>query len=168
MRTKIGFIGPQGSGKTTKAYELATYLKKQGFDVYMLSEVARSCPLPINEEIGRESQLWIIGKTLTREQSSKGQILIHDRTLLDCLAYSMYTDPEFFNHLKPFVKEYMKTYDLIFYLKANDKYLVDDGIRSADKGFRDKIDAIMRGLLWELGIKPLDGKKMYDYVISCS
>ena len=114
-KIKIGFVGPQGSGKTTKAYELATYLKKKGHDVFVLSEVARSCPFPINEETGRKSQLWIIGKTLTREQSSKGNILIHDRTLLDCLSYSIYTDNEFFKYLKPFVKEYMKTYDYIIY-----------------------------------------------------
>jgi len=159
MRIKIGFIGPQGSGKTTKAYVLGVLLKKQGYDVYILSEVARSCPLPINEDTTRESQLWIMGKQLTREQSAKGQVLITDRTILDSFAYSMSTDPKFFSTLKPFIKEYMNTYDLVFYLKANDKYLIDDGIRSVDKGYRNKIDDIMKELITELDI---DVKKDVD------
>ena len=155
MRIKIGFYGPQGSGKTTRAYELATFLKKQGYDVFVLSEVARSCPLPINEKVTREAQLWILGKQLTREQSSKGQILVSDRTLLDAFAYSMRTDPEFFMHLKPFMKEYMKTYDAIVNCRANDEYLIDDGIRSANKEFRDEIDSIMKGLVSDLSVETI-------------
>lgn len=149
---KIGFIGAQGTGKTTLAYKLAYNLKLQGHDVYVLSEVARSCPLPINEGTTRESQLWIMGKQITREQSAKGKIMVSDRTLLDSFAYSIWTDSEFFKYAKPFVSEYMKTYDFVFYLEPNDNYLIEDGIRSADKQFRDDIDNIMCSLIKELDI----------------
>lgn len=166
MRLKIGFLGPQGSGKTTKAYELATLLKKKGYDVYILSEVARSCPLPINEDVTREAQLWILGKQLTREQSAKGQILISDRTLLDCFAYSVWAEPQFFKTLKPFIKVYMSTYDMIFYLNANDEYLIDDGIRSTNKTFRDDIDNIMIQLIEELGVCTYEGNDMKKKVLN--
>ena len=165
MRVKIGFLGPQGSGKTTKAYELAAFLKKQAYDVYVLSEVARSCPLPINESTTRESQLWILGKQLTREQSSKGQVLVSDRTVLDVLAYSMRTDPKFFITLLEFIKAYMKTYDIIVYCKANDEYLIDDGTRSADKGFRDEIDEIMKSLIFKLDVKYIDDDNLNEKVL---
>jgi len=160
---KVGFVGSQGSGKTTKAYELATSLKKQRLDVYVLSEVARSCPFPINEDTDIQSQLWILGKTITREQSSKGHVLIHDRTLLDALAYSMYVNREFFEPLKAFIKNYMSTYDYIVYCRPNDSYLIDDGLRSISKKFRDEIDDIMTSLLDELDIDTID----YEDVETC-
>lgn len=147
---KIGFIGSQGTGKTTLAYELAYRLKKQGNDVYVLSEIARSCPLPINEETTKESQLWIMGKQMTREQSAKGKIYITDRTILDPFCYSMRIEPEFFEHFKEFIKTYLTTYDYIFYMKPNDDFLIDDGLRSTDAKFRDEIDSLMKKYLDEL------------------
>jgi len=166
---KIGFIGSQGTGKTTLAYKVAAELKMKGHDVYVLSEVARSCPLPINEGTTRESQLWIIGKQMTREQSAKGKIYITDRTILDPYCYGLRIDKEFFSTFKDFIKSYMTTYDLIFYLEPNDDYLVDDGTRSTDTKFRDEIDGLMKEQLNVLGvmyetIKPGDVNKILEYV----
>lgn len=152
LKHKIGFIGSQGTGKTTMMFELAVFLKKAKQDVSILSEVARSCPLPINEETTKESQFWIFGKQLTREQTMKGKILISDRTLLDVLLYSARKFPNISNTLKPFVREYMKTYTAIIYLPPNDKYLLKDNIRSVDKRFRDEIDKLAKEMLEELAI----------------
>ena len=149
---KIVFIGSQGSGKTTSALMLASELKQKGEDVYVLSEVARSCPLPINEGTTAEAQFWIFGKQLTREQSCKANILISDRSLLDSYCYGLRAHPRFYNELGGFMREYMTTYSNIFYLRANDEYLKDDGIRSVNKEFRDEIDAIMMEQLKKLQI----------------
>jgi len=149
---KIGFVGSQGCGKTTTAYALATELKKRGHDVYVLSEVARSCPFELNEGATEQSQMWIFGKQLTREQSSKGEILVSDRTLMDSFCYGIRACPNFFIPLTPFVKEYLKTYDFIFYLKPKDEYLVDDGIRSTNKEFRDEIDKIITDHIKKLDV----------------
>ena len=154
---KIGFIGSQGSGKTTTIYQLGADLKKEKLDVFVLTEVARSCPLPINEETTRKAQLWIMGKLITREQSSKGEVLIGDRTILDVFAYSYRVDPEFFEPFKPFVKKYMETYDVVFYLPPNDKFLLKDGFRSTNKEFRDEIDKILKDLIVELDIRVVNG-----------
>jgi len=150
---KIALCGSQGSGKTTEAYELATELKKMGKDVYVLSEVARSCPLPINEGVLLESQYWIIGKQLTREQSCKAEILVSDRSLLDPFVYGMRKFPEDFANLFPFVEAYMKTYDYIIYLPANDEYLKEDGLRSTNKEFRDEIDILMKEFVKSFNLK---------------
>ena len=152
-KMKIGFVGSQGTGKTTLSYELAAELKKRGHDVYVLSEVARSCPLPINEETTKESQLWIIGKQMTREQSAKGKIYVSDRTILDPYCYGMRIDPDFFKDFESFIKAYLRTYDYIFYMPPNDDYLMDDGTRSTDTKFRDEIDSLMKWNLDKLKAK---------------
>jgi len=159
---KIAFCGSQGTGKTTIAYKLAYKLKRAGHDVYVLSEVARSCPLPINEETTREAQLWIMGKQMTREQSAKGKIYVSDRTLLDSFAYAIRKDPEFFEPAKQFIKNYMTTYDFIFYMEPNDNYLMNDGTRSTDKKFRDDIDNIMKSLIDELDIDVIKTRNVDD------
>jgi len=150
---KIGFVGSQGTGKTTLAYKLASELKQNRHDVYVLSEVARSCPLPINQSTTKESQLWIIGKQMTREQSAKGKIYITDRTILDPFCYGMRIEPEFFIKFKEMIKTYMSTYNYIFYLPPNDDYLISDGTRDTNKSFRDEIDKLMLKYLDELDIK---------------
>ena len=150
---KIGFLGSHGTGKTTMAYDLAAKLKKRGHDVIILSEVARSCPMPINQEVTREAQNWIIGKHMTREASMKGQIMICDRTLMDNFAYALYCDEEFFKPMTPWIKNYMQSYTTIFYLEPNDAYLIEDGTRDTDIGFRNKIDKIVNDLIDELQIK---------------
>ena len=150
---KIALIGAQGSGKTTKGYELAAELKKRGKDVYVLSEVARSCPLPLNEDATEQSQFWIFGKQMTREQSTKAEILISDRTLLDPFIYGFRKYGRTFKTLIPFVEEYMKTYAIVAYLPPSDEYLVDDGIRSTNKEFRDEIDKLTLYFIKNLNIK---------------
>lgn len=163
-RIKVGFMGAQGCGKTTSAYSLATDLKKDGYDVYVLSEVARSCPLPLNEDATRESQLWILGKQMTREQSAKGQILIADRTVLDVFCYGVRKDKEFFETLVPFIKKYMTTYDVVFFLEPSDEYLVDDGIRSTDKKFRDEIDTLITRYIRGMSIKVIRTDDRFKYM----
>ena len=165
-RIKIGFIGPQGSGKTTKAFELATELKKCGLDVILLSEVARSCPFEINEGADKETQLWLLGKQLTREQSMKGQVLITDRTLLDNLVYALRCNQDFFESLKSFVREYVNTYDLIFYMPGRDDYLKDDGIRSVDKEFRDEIEYRLQELMALLDVQYVQVDDVVGYTLT--
>ncbi len=152
---KIGFCGSQGTGKTTTAFALAHALKNMGKSVSFVSEVARTCPkhLPINENSTKEAQLWIMATQIEREQEMTSNIQITDRTLLDSLAYAIRVDKGFFCAIKPFVKKYMKTYDLIIYMKPQDVYLKKDGTRSLNTEFRDIIDAIMKKLLKEMQIQ---------------
>ncbi len=159
---KIAIIGAQGGGKTTQAYELATELKKRGRDVYVLSEVARSCPLPLNENATKKSQYWIFGKQMTREQSVKAEILISDRTLLDPFIYGYRKYPDIFETLIPFLNVYMKSYKAIVYLPPNDEYLIDDGIRSTDKKFRDEIDQLTVYFLKKLKINTVSVKDVLE------
>src|SRR6187455_3244546 len=64
---KIAFIGSHGVGKTTLCYGLAARLKARDVSLEMVHEVARRCPLPINEATGLASQSWILHTQIAEE-----------------------------------------------------------------------------------------------------
>ena len=66
-RLKVAFIGSHGVGKTTLCYGLAARLKARDTSLEMVHEVARRCPLPINEETGLASQGWILHTQIAEE-----------------------------------------------------------------------------------------------------
>ena len=142
---KVGFTGTHGTGKTTAAYALATELKKMGYDVDIITEAARSHPahLPINENTTTASQKWIFAEMLRRELESNAQISIGDRTLLDVFAYTYRIDNAVAMSMLPFIKEHLKTYDIIFYMEPQKGYLKKDGVRSINRQFQKEIKGII-------------------------
>jgi len=87
---KIGFIGSHSSGKTTLVWQLAAWLKLQGYqDVAIVSEIARECDLVKNKDTTFDSQFWILMNQIDRERRLRDhEILLTDRTVIDNLAYS--------------------------------------------------------------------------------
>lgn len=152
-RIKIGFTGAQGVGKTTSAYSLSTKLKKLGFDVNIVTEAARSCPFEINENATVKAQLWIFAKMLERELESTAQITICDRTLLDVLVYTHRVSPSLAEELSHFISGFMNSYTIIFYNDINEKYLIEDGIRSTNKVFQNEIKNILDEYIKSLDIQ---------------
>ena len=57
---KLAFIGSHGVGKTTLCFDLASKLKRLDLNVDIVREVARHCPLPINQETTLDAQAWIL------------------------------------------------------------------------------------------------------------
>jgi len=155
IRLKIGFTGTHGTGKTTAMYDLACLLKKEGFDVNIVTEVARSHPahLPINLKSTAESQTWIFAKMIEKELEARGQIIICDRTLLDAFAYTYRIAPETANAMMPFINHHMKSYNLLFYMEPNLDYLKADGIREIDPKFQKDIKNIIDKTIETKGLK---------------
>jgi signal recognition particle GTPase len=55
---KIAFSGSHGTGKTTSVYkECLNYKRNQNKDVAIITEIARQCFLPINQNAPIVSQL---------------------------------------------------------------------------------------------------------------
>lgn len=156
MVIKIGFCGAQGTGKTTNMNIIAGELGRRGYNVGKVEEVARNCPLPINQSTKEESQVWILAEQLKEEINQtdvyKRDIVICDRTVIDIYAYYRYNHDKN-DMFESVIEEWADTYDLIVYYPPNDAYLKDDGVRSVDKRYRDKIDNIMLDILDE-----------YDYI----
>ena len=142
-KIRIAYLGTQGTGKTTAVMDLAARLKKAGYDVDVVTEVARKSPYPINEKGTLQSQIWIFAKMLLEEVESKADITIYDRTLLDVFEYTFRISHDDAELLRPFIQEWMKTYDLLFYMEPRIGYLKDDGKRSTSKEFQKMIKDMM-------------------------
>lgn len=147
---KIAFSGTHGTGKTTRTLMKAVELKKQYPTkiVRTLYEVATDCPFGINQEASETGQIWIFANQIKYEIEllAKSDILICDRTIADCLAYSEYFG---FKHLadslKPAIEYWLGTYEQIYLLAPEqNEYCFNDGIRAAnDVKFRNEVHEIL-------------------------
>ena len=149
---KISVCGVQGNGKTTLCKKLVDLFKKYNKNVYFVTESARTCPYPINENATIRSERWIWTEHQRREleaHSSGADIIVCDRTLMDNMCYYKLAlerqgmDDRIFDDLVKMTKIWMKTYDYIILLPINKEYIVDDGVRSDNIEFANSIDELM-------------------------
>lgn len=145
---KIAFTGTHGTGKTTLAHELVAALKKRDINAEFLGEIARTCPLPINEDTSKEAQEWIIYTQYVKELEhiNRCAVLVCDRSVLDSYAYYINKFGEN-NLLEGFIKEKIKDYSFLFRVPINAEYLKEDGIRSVNYSFQKSIDEKVKYLL---------------------
>ena len=68
---KLALIGSHGVGKTTLVYGLAARLKRRDVNLEVLVEVARRCPLPLNEDTNLAAQSWILHTQIADETSAR-------------------------------------------------------------------------------------------------
>lgn len=143
---KVALVGTHGVNKTTLAYELAGALKRKGRTVELLTEIARECPFPLNEQATREAYLWIIARQvqLELEKAPRADVLVCDRSVLDNFAYYVRrygSKGEQAEALGMYCRSWMKTYDLLVRLPIA-QALAADGFRSTNEDFQREIDLI--------------------------
>lgn len=137
---KLAFVGSHGVGKTTLCYGLAARLKARDTSLDVVREVARRCPLPINEETGLAAQSWILHTQIAEETIAAHQydVVICDRSVLDNYVYLLLaagSQPS----LEPLVEYWMASYDLLVHVPIREKPS-RDGVRSADPGFQQAVE----------------------------
>lgn len=151
----ISFSGSHGCGKSTIAYIMASYLKRNSVNVAVVDELARECPLPINKTATINTQYWIITAQIQRELNIKDRYdyIISDRSPIDTVCYGLILDKFDKDSIK-FISEYIKSnYKLIFVLNPNTfNYQIDDGVRDMDKEFRLLVHKKIIDIYTELGI----------------
>jgi thymidylate kinase len=150
---KVALVGTHGVNKTTIAYELAGVLKRKGRSVELLTEIARECPLPLNEQATREAYQWIIARQvqLEIEKTPRADILICDRSVLDNFAYYVRRygrKSEEAKALESYCRSWMTTYDLLVRMQITHP-LTSDGFRSTDARFQLEIDRLCDQLFKE-------------------
>lgn len=146
----IAITGAQGTGKTTllNALKESSLLKNYKFIDEITRDVKREGH-PINENGNDETQFAIMNKHI---ENSRLENAIMDRCALDCFVYTSYLlqhnkiSYETYSLIEFGFRHLMEKYDLIFYIKPEFE-LVDDGVRSADKGFRDEVYDIFENII---------------------
>ena len=137
---KIAFIGSHGVGKTTLCFDLASRLKRLDFGVDIVKEVARNCPLPINEGTTLEAQAWILHAQIAEELASaaRNDAVICDRSVLDNYAYLVHRcgrRPEY----DALVSAWVPTYTALFKVPVLQPPSFD-GTRATSRDFQLEID----------------------------
>lgn len=157
-RLKVAFVGSHGVGKTTLCFDLASQLKRLDIGVDLVKEVARRCPLPINEETTPDAQAWILHTQIAEEMEAAAsyEVVVCDRSVLDNYAYLVARvgqRPE----LDPLVRSWIRSYDALFKVPVLDAPSFD-GTRAVSRTFQTEIDATIDELISTFGVDviPLD------------
>lgn len=145
----MAFIGSHGVGKTTLCYGLAAELKARDIALEIVHEVARRCPLPINEQTSIEAQSWILHTQVAEElvAAFRYPAVICDRSILDNYVYLLLSSGPL-DTLEPLVKHWMASYDLLVHVPVIEKPS-PDGVRATDPSFQLAVDERLRRELSE-------------------
>jgi nicotinamide riboside kinase len=137
---KIALIGSHGVGKTTLCFGLAARLKERDVSLDVVHEVARRCPLPINEETGVASESWILHTQIAEEliAQTRYPVVVCDRSALDNYVYLLLAAGEQ-PGLETLVNWWMTTYDLLVHVPIVEAPQ-SDGVRAEDPAFQRAID----------------------------
>lgn len=137
---KVAFIGSHGVGKTSLCYGLAARLKRRDISLEVVHEVARRCPLTINEETSVSAQAWILHAQIADELVARERypVVICDRSVLDNYVYLLLAagrqEP-----LEPLLDDWTTTYDLLVHVPIVGD-ISPDGIRAQDPSFQRAVD----------------------------
>lgn len=152
---KLAFIGTHGVGKTTLCYGVAARLKALDLGVEVVHEIARRCPLPINEATTIAAQSWIVHTQIAEEllATSRYPIVLCDRSVLDNYVYLLLAAdrrPE----LEGLLGTWMRTYDLLVHVPIVDRPN-PDGFRSPDPAFQLAVEERLQAELRQRELAPL-------------
>ncbi len=146
-RLKVAFVGTHGVGKTTLCFELAAQLKRIDLGVDVVKEVARRCPLPINEGTTYDAQAWILHTQIAEEieAAAEYEVVICDRSVLDNYAYLVARVGRR-AELDPLVGAWVRGYDALFKVPILGAPTFD-GKRAVNPDFQVEIDTIIDELI---------------------
>ncbi len=152
-RLKLAFVGTHGVGKTTLCYDLAAQLKRLDLGVDLVKEVARRCPLPINEETTLDAQAWILHTQIAEEleASARYEAVICDRSVLDNYAYLVHRVGRRVD-LDALVAGWIDGYNWLFKVPVLDAPSFD-GMRAVSRAFQLEIDETIDRLLVEFDVE---------------
>jgi hypothetical protein len=145
---KLALIGTHGVGKTTLAYEMCSQLKKAGYNVELVAEVARQSSFPVNAATTLEGQLWILHAQIAAEldASRRAPHVVCDRAVLDNYCYLVNKfGPQ--PQLEAWLAWWMETYSLLIGVPPIESGIPSDGFRSEDRTFQLRIHELLKQLL---------------------
>lgn len=151
-RLKVAFVGTHGVGKTTLCFDLAAHLKRLDLAVDVVKEVARRCPLPINEETTLDAQAWILHTQIAEEIAALAmhEVIVCDRSVLDNYAY-LVAKVGRRRELDELVASWVRGYHALFKVPVISAPTFD-GKRAVSRAFQLEIDSTIDQLVADFGV----------------
>ncbi|MBI5230162.1 MAG: ATP-binding protein [Candidatus Magasanikbacteria bacterium] len=151
---KITIIGTHSTGKTTILTRLFARLQGYGAKVYIVPEMARLCPYPINETSTIEAQEWILNAHIEAEKQAENayDIVLCDRATIDNFAYFLKAIERTAcvlpnNKWEQMAVAHAHTYTYIFKTQKISLFAKPDAQRTTNEEFRNEIDQTIARLL---------------------
>ena len=147
---KIGLCGTMSVGKTTlvKALEYEVEFINYKFTTER-SKYLRDLGIPLNTDSTVKGQSIFLAE---RASELLNENIITDRTIIDVMAFAKCADSIDEDDAKKFcdfASTILGDYDHIFYVSTEGTIIEDNGVRTIDEEYREKIDDTIRELLFE-------------------
>ncbi|MBI4450925.1 ATP-binding protein [Candidatus Woesearchaeota archaeon] len=146
MTYKIGLLSSHGTGKTWLAHSVTAELKRRGYSVRVLSEVAtdaKESGKRINEGTTLKDQAWILHTQASHELAAElvnPDVIICDRTMHDNYVYLENACGRNEHYLKIALGHALEhPYNALYYIPILQEP-TPDGVRSVDPIFQRTID----------------------------
>jgi nicotinamide riboside kinase len=140
---KIAISGVQCTGKSTVLKELQKMPELLGYEFIFegIRNLKNQGKIKINEDGNDNTQIVIAN--FHKDNLLKENVVL-DRCILDCYAYSLYSyqkgmiSKDTLDAVTEIYNETVNQYDVILYLRPEFE-MIEDGVRSLNKEFRDKV-----------------------------
>jgi GTPase SAR1 family protein len=152
---KIGFCGTQSVGKTTLVNALKEHpeFKEYTFATER-SKYLRDLGIPLNTDSTIKGQIVFLAE---RASELMCENIITDRTVVDVMAFTNLAQSipyvvgiDFAVVASPLLKEY----DYLFYISPEGIEVEDNGVRTIDTEYREKIDNEIKKILLKYKYRP--------------
>lgn len=147
---KIGLTGTQSVGKSTLVKALQELPEFQEYKTATeRSKYLSDLGIPLNTDSTLEGQFIFMAERASELLQEK---IITDRTVYDVCAFTLSAKSIKWTDKVNFVKTAIplaQKYDVIFYVSPEGVEIEDNGVRTTDPIFRDKIDQIIQETLKE-------------------
>lgn len=146
---RIGFTGTMSVGKTTlvNALKELPEFKDYKFKTER-SKYLRDLGIPLNTDSTIKGQIVFMAE---RASELFHPNIITDRTIIDVIAFTKLSPTIKDSSKIKFTKlasQLIEEYDYIFYISPDGIELEDNGVRTTDSGYRDKIDEEIQDVIY--------------------